>query len=66
MTGRRDQEPPEPPARPLRSFELQIWEKAEHWQFYETLQAVDESDARQRFADAYGRGYRLISLHALS
>lgn len=66
MTGASGTERSAPPARPLRRFELQIWEKAEHWQFYETIQAVDEADARRLFTQTYGKGYRLISLHALS
>ncbi len=29
----------------LKSYEVKVWEKAEHWYFYVTVQAVDEAAA---------------------
>lgn len=58
--------PAAPPAEAsLHTFELTIWEKAEHWRIYETIQAVSEQAARAQFARAYGRGYRLLGVHCL-
>lgn len=49
----------------LRKFELTIWEKAEHWRLYEIVLAVDETAARREFAKTWGRGYRLMHVHAI-
>lgn len=50
----------------LRTFELTIWEKAEHWQFYETMKAASEDAVRAQFGRAYGKGYRLVHVHVLN
>lgn len=47
----------------LRTFELTIWDRAEHWRFYETVHAACEADVRALFAQRYGRGYRLEQIH---
>lgn len=50
-------------ARGLRTYELTIWDRAEHWRFYETVQAASEADARAEFAERFGKGYRLEQVH---
>jgi hypothetical protein len=49
----------------LHTFELAIWERAERWQFYETMRDVSEQAVRSQFARAYGRGYTLLHVHCL-
>lgn len=49
----------------LHRFELTIWERAEHWRFYEVVQAVSEADARAQFRRCYGKGYRLQHVHSI-
>jgi hypothetical protein len=39
----------------LRTFEARIWEKAEHWYFYATIEATDETEARKQLAKEYPR-----------
>jgi hypothetical protein len=29
----------------VQKFEVRVWEKAEHWYFYSTVEAKDERDA---------------------
>jgi hypothetical protein len=38
-----------------KTFEARIWEKAEHWYFYATVEASDESQARKLLAKEYPR-----------
>lgn len=54
---------PQLPGPRLHTYELTIWEKAEHWRFYETVRAVDEQAVRKEFVQRYGRGYRLEQVH---
>ncbi len=49
----------------LHTFELTIWEQAEHWRFYENVTAASEAEARAMFARSYGRGYRLLRVHCV-
>jgi len=49
----------------LHRYELTIWERAEHWRFYEVVQAVSEADARALFRRSYGKGYRLLHVHSI-
>lgn len=53
------------PQPALHTFELAIWERAERWQFYETMRDVSEQAVRSQFARAYGRGYTLLHVHCL-
>lgn len=56
----------EPPAAAgLHTYELTIWEKAEHWRIYENVSARSEAEARALFAKNYGRGYRLVHVHCV-
>jgi hypothetical protein len=38
-----------------RKFEARIYERAEHWYFYATVEAKDETEARKLFAKDYPR-----------
>ena len=31
----------------MRNYEITVWEKAEQWYFYATVQAADETEARK-------------------
>lgn len=59
-----DAAPAGPAGEPsLHTFELTIWERAEHWRFYDTVRATTEAEARTVFAKRYGKGYRLEQVH---
>ena len=47
----------------LRKFEARIWERAEHWYFYATVEATDETDARKQFKKDYpARDYSISEI----
>ena len=48
-------------ANRMVQFEARIWEKAEHWYFYATVEAKDETEACKRFVKDYNRREYSIS-----
>jgi hypothetical protein len=48
------------------TFEIEVYEKAEHWVFFERFQATDEqaarADARKRYP---ARSYSVRSVHCI-
>ena len=48
-------------ATQTRKFEARIWEKAEHWYFYATVEAKDETEARKLLVKEYPRREYSIS-----
>jgi hypothetical protein len=51
---------------PMYEYEITVWEKAEHWQFYETIKADSESDARARALKLYPvRSYVIRHIHRI-
>ena len=39
----------------MQKFEARIWEKAEHWYFYATVEAKNEIEARKLLIKDYNR-----------
>ena len=48
------------------TFEVEVWEKAEHWTFFERIQAADEKAARAEANKRFpARSYRVRSIYCI-